>query len=159
VIVDRYDDTPGHAVADDVVEALGKASEALEYVERARGHLYSFHQLMGHADFVFGDAVELLRSAGLNGAADEIDLEVVGRNVLDGRWTFQVIDEFDRCYYQEVGRRVRSLEAKEVGGRRHVYEARLKDRRRSPGVAGHERRPQSDDQSADDAPLGPQHEE
>lgn len=29
------------------VEAVGKLTEALETVERARGHLYSFHQLTG----------------------------------------------------------------------------------------------------------------
>lgn len=31
--------------------ALGSLSEALETVERARGHLYAFHQLCGTADF------------------------------------------------------------------------------------------------------------
>lgn len=29
------------------VAVAGKMSEALECLERARGHLYSFHQLMG----------------------------------------------------------------------------------------------------------------
>ena len=32
------------------VDAVGKATEVLEYVERARGHLYAFHQLIGRAD-------------------------------------------------------------------------------------------------------------
>ena len=32
-------------VDDRTVEAVGKLTEALETVERARGHLYSFHQL------------------------------------------------------------------------------------------------------------------
>ena len=45
---------------DALVEAIGKASEALEYVEQARGHLYEFHQLMGHADLEFGNAADLL---------------------------------------------------------------------------------------------------
>ena len=27
----------------ETVDAVGKATEALEYVERARGHLYAFH--------------------------------------------------------------------------------------------------------------------
>ncbi len=34
-------------VDDRTVEALGKLGEALERVERARGHLYSFHQMCG----------------------------------------------------------------------------------------------------------------
>ena len=84
---------------DDLVEAIGKASEALEYVERARGHLYSFHQLLGHADLEFGAAADLLEQCGLQDAADAMRDEVVGRNVLDGRWTFQVVEEFDDLYY------------------------------------------------------------
>ncbi len=40
------------AMDDATVEAVGAVSEALECVERARGELYSFHQLMGHADLL-----------------------------------------------------------------------------------------------------------
>ena len=52
---------PDHRTPDGVddatVEALGKLSEALETCERARGHLYSFHQLTGSADIELGEAV------------------------------------------------------------------------------------------------------
>ena len=34
-------------VSDETVAAVGKFGEALEWVERARGHLYDFHQMMG----------------------------------------------------------------------------------------------------------------
>ena len=51
-------------VSDAVVEAVGKASEALEYVERARGHLYALHQLIGRADFLFEEAADRSRTAG-----------------------------------------------------------------------------------------------
>ena len=44
-------------LTDETIAAVGKVSEALEYVERARGHLYSFHQLMGHADLLLGDCL------------------------------------------------------------------------------------------------------
>ena len=43
-------------VSDATVEAVGKTSEASEYLIRARGALYEFHQLMGHADLLLGDA-------------------------------------------------------------------------------------------------------
>lgn len=46
------------------VEALGKRSEALETAERARGHLYAFHQLTGAADCKLKAAVAQLRTAG-----------------------------------------------------------------------------------------------
>ena len=58
---------------DGTLTALGKLSEALETVERARGHLYSVHQLIGHADLMLDEAVELFRSAGHHQLADRID--------------------------------------------------------------------------------------
>src|SRR6185436_20903385 len=43
-------------VDDATVEACGTLGEAVERMERARGHLYAFHQLMGRADLLFGEA-------------------------------------------------------------------------------------------------------
>lgn len=124
-----------------VTEAIGKASEALEYVERARGHLYSLHQLIGRADFLFEEAADQFREAGHPEIADRFEREVVGRNVLDGRWTFQIVDEFDELYHGVVTDAVRSLEQEFHEGRRHVYEARMKEQRRTHGRRGHEHRP------------------
>jgi hypothetical protein len=128
-------------VADDVIEAVGKASEALEYIERARGHLYTFHQLLGRADLLFGEAAEMLAEAGQPEESDRVERDVVGRNVLDGRWTFQIVEEFDALYYDAIVGAVRHLEERFQDGRRHVYEARMKEDRRSSGRAGHEHRP------------------
>ena len=86
-------------VSDQTVEALGKLSEALEVVENARGYLYAFHRLTGMGDLTLGEAVELLRQAGHDEIADRIDRELVGRNVIEGRWTFQVVEEYDDGYY------------------------------------------------------------
>jgi hypothetical protein len=128
-------------VTDETVEALGKVSEAWEYVERVRGHLFTLHQLMGHADLLFGDAADLLEAAGHPDAAALVRTDVVGRNILDGRWTFQVVDEFDDRYYQPVRTVVKDLEGELIEGSRHVFEAEMKDDRRSAGRAEHERRP------------------
>jgi hypothetical protein len=130
---------------DALVEAIGKASEALEYVERARGHLYSFHQLLGHADLEFGAAADLLEQCGQQGAAEAMRDEIVGRNVLDGRWTFQVVEEFDDLYYRPAVDAVRSLERDHLDGQRHVHESRMKERRRTKGRVGHESRPPAAD--------------
>ncbi|MCW2753165.1 MAG: hypothetical protein JWQ32_576 [Marmoricola sp.] len=119
------------------IEAVGKLSEAMETVEIARGHLYAFHQLSGHADFQVEDAVELLRAAGHEDLAADLDRELVGRNVLPGRWTFQVIEDYARTYYepfQAFEERARAL----TGGHRHVFEAGLKRERRSADEPGHE---------------------
>ena len=128
-------------VSDETVAAAGKASEALEWIERARGALYEFHQLMGRADLLFGDAADMLEDAGHRDLATLVRTDVVGRNVLDGRWTFQIVEEFDDCYYDVVRDAERRIRADLLAGRRHVYESEMKDERRTDGKHGHERRP------------------
>ena len=128
-------------VSHETVEALGKLSEALETVERVRGHLYSMHQLTGKADFLLDDAVDLLRRAGHDEIADRITTDLIGRNVLAGRWTFQIVEEYDDGYYAEFRQLERDARDKLAGGRRHLYEAALKEQRRSRGRPGHAARP------------------
>ncbi|MFI2648293.1 hypothetical protein [Micromonospora fulviviridis] len=128
-------------VTDATVEALGKLSEALECVERARGQLYSLHQLIGHADLMLDDAVALFRSAGHPQLAERIEGELLGRNVIAGRWTFQIVEDFDDGYYALFRELDRQARDELVDGRRHLYEAEMKERRRSPGRPGHEARP------------------
>ncbi len=129
-------------VDDDTVEAVGSLSEALEYIERARGgHLYSFHQLMGHADLLLGDTCDKLRDAGHADVADRLSDELVGRNVLYGRWTFQIVEEFDDNYWSLVREREREVREQLMDGQRHVFEAEMKDRRRTHGRPGHEATP------------------
>ncbi|MEV4811974.1 hypothetical protein [Micromonospora avicenniae] len=128
-------------VSDDTVAALGKLSEALECVERARGHLYSLHQLIGHADLMLDDAVEMFRDAGHPEIAERIHTELLGRNVIAGRWTFQIVEDFDDGYYALFRELDRYAREQLVGGRRHLYEAEMKERRRTRGLPGHEARP------------------
>ena len=128
-------------VDDTTVEALGKVSEALEAIEIARGHLYTFHRLSGTADLTLGQGVELLRKAGHDDLADRIDTELVGRNVLEGRWTFQIMEEYDDGYYATFKRLEQQAREQLVQGRRHLYEAEMKEDRRTHGAPGHEHRP------------------
>jgi len=128
-------------VDDATVAALGKLSEALETVEHARGLLYGFHRLTGSADLALGEAVEALRDAGHAGLADRIDTQLVGRNVIAGRWTFQVVEEYDDDYYALFRELERAARDELAGGTRHLFEAELKDDRRSAGRPGHEARP------------------
>ncbi|MFB9236815.1 hypothetical protein ACFFWC_14845 [Plantactinospora siamensis] len=126
---------------DRTVAALGRLSEALETVERVRGHLYSLHQLTGQADLMLDEAVELFRSAGHDALADRIERELIGRNVIAGRWTFQIVEDYDDGYYA-VFRNVEAAARDDLaGGRRHLHEAELKERRRTRGQPGHEARP------------------
>ena len=126
---------------DATVEAVGEVSEALEFIERARGHLYSFHQLMGHGDLLLGKACDKLREAGHGEVADRLEDELVGRNVLYGRWTFQIVEDFDDNYWSVFRDHDRRVREELQQGARHVFEAEMKERRRTHGKAGHERRP------------------
>ncbi len=125
-------------VSDATVEALGKLSEALEVVENARGHLYEFHRLSGMADLTLGEAVDKLRDAGHAELAERLQAELVGLNVVEGRWTFQIVEEYDDGYYCTF----KKLEARArdslVGGKRHLFEAEMKQDRRTHGRPGHE---------------------
>jgi len=135
------DHTRPDGVDDDTVAAVGKLTEALEWVERARGRLYDLHQMIGTADFKVEEAADQLAAAGHPSLAERLRAEVVGRNVLDGRWTFQIVEEFDRIYYAAVRAAEQEVRDTLLGGRRHVFEAEMKEARRTHGRAGHERRP------------------
>ncbi|GAA3335004.1 hypothetical protein GCM10020358_01550 [Amorphoplanes nipponensis] len=127
-------------VDDVTVEALGRLSEALETVERVRGHLYSLHQLVGEADFKLDEAVSLFVQAGQPKIAERIAQELIGRNVVPGHWTFQLVEEFDDGYYADFRAVEKDARDELAGGRRHLYEAELKERRRTRGREGHEAR-------------------
>jgi hypothetical protein len=128
-------------VDDDTVAALGKLGEALEYVERARGSLYAFHQLSGRADLLLGEAADALQEAGHAGEAARLREDVVGRNVIEGRWTFQIVEDYDDTYYAAVRDAEAGARTRLVGGLRHLFEAEMKERRRSHGHRHHESRP------------------
>jgi hypothetical protein len=145
------------AISDpETVDAVGKATEGLEYVERARGHLYAFHQLVGRADFpVRGGgrpphrpraprgrgvavaqrrcgATSLWRNVAVaqrRCGATSLWRNVVGRDVLEGRCSFEVVEHFDDDY-DAARAEVLHLETRLVGGRRHGHEEALRRRRR-----------------------------
>jgi hypothetical protein len=123
------------------VEAAGAMSEALETLERARGHLYAFHQLIGSADLKLDEVLDALAASSRPELAGPLRDELLGRNVLAGRWTFQLVEEFDEAYYEVFKAHERALRDALTEGRRHVLEAEMKERRRTTGRAGHEAAP------------------
>lgn len=136
---------PEHEIPDGVtpatVDAVGRLTKGLEVTEWARGHLYAFHQLTGEGNRHVQEAIPMLRDAGHGDWADRIERELYGRNVLDGRWTFQIVEEYDDGYW----RLFRELEAAVrddlTAGRRHLREASLKEEQRTPGEPGHAAQP------------------
>lgn len=132
---------PPAGVPDDVVAAVGGVTAAFEVVEHARGMLYAFHRLIGRADAELAEALDALAAAGHPDLAEDLRRDVVGRNVLEGRWTFQVVEDFDDGYYREFGDAERRVRDALMDGRRHVHESQLKERHRTRGARGHEARP------------------
>ena len=86
-----------------------------------------FHQLLGRTDLMLDEVEQALRDAGSSSLA--------------GRWTFQVVEEFDDGYWSLFRSHERDLREALMKGRRHVHEAEMKERRRTEGRAGHESRP------------------
>jgi hypothetical protein len=128
-------------VSEATVEALGSLSAAIEVIEHARGLLYGFHRLTGTADLNIGEAVEQLRKAGHTELAERIDTELVGRNVIAGRWTFQIVEDYDDGYYATAKELERTARERLVGGKRHLFEAGMKEDRRTPAHRHHEATP------------------
>ena len=124
---------------DATVEAIGKLSEALEVIEVARGLLYQFHRTSGTADLTLQDAIDRLRKAGHGALADELDEVLVGRDVLPGLWTFQIVEGYDETYYR-VFRDVEQSVRRRLGDSpEHVYEAEMKHGEQQPRSANGDR--------------------
>jgi hypothetical protein len=134
-----------HRVPDGVdgatVDAVAKLTQALETTERARGLLYAFHQLTGDSDREVEEAMHMLRDAGHTRWADRLEAELFGRNVLEGRWTFQILEEYDAGYWSLFRELEEQVRADLTGGRRHLRQAGMKEDHRTDGLAGHSSRP------------------
>ncbi|MDQ0585216.1 hypothetical protein [Streptomyces rishiriensis] len=147
----RHRRPPG--VDDETVEALGSLSKALETIERARGHLYAFHQLTGTADLELDRTVGLLRGAGHESWAERVETEILGRNVIPGHWTFQIVEAYDGTYYRAFRQLEREAVRQLADGRDHLYEAEMKEARRTRDHPDHTARPDTPGARTPTAPF------
>ncbi len=132
-------------VNDATIEALGKLSAALDHVEDARGHLYAFHRLCGSAETTLEEATAMIRDAGHFEIADALDRGVLGRNPLPGMWSFQMVEAYDDGFYAEAKAIQQRATDELVEGKRHIFEAEMKELRRTRGREGHEVTPEHAD--------------
>jgi hypothetical protein len=121
-------------MGDKEVDADGKVSAAFEVVEHARGLLYGFHRMSGQADLALQEAVAALREAGHGDLAQEIDEVLVGRDVIPGRWTFQIVEAYDDQYYQVFRAATEKVRQILAGGTPHLFEAEMKVREQTNGA-------------------------
>lgn len=126
-----------NGVDDATVTAMDAFTRTLETMEVARGHLLQFHRLTGTGDTQLREAVTQLRECGHQALADRLEEALVGRNVLDGRWTFQVIEEYDDNFFSVWRTMEREARVELVDGRRHLLEAEMKEQNRTRGHPRH----------------------
>ena len=121
--------------SDELVAALGKLSEALEVVEEARGLLYTFHRRSGTADRILQEAIQALHDAGEHETAQEVADVLVGRDVIPGLWTFQIVEGYDGQYWEPFRAVEAEVRQRYADGTRHIYEAEMKHREQQPDQA------------------------
>ncbi|HST46948.1 hypothetical protein [Jatrophihabitans sp.] len=119
--------------SDELVAALGKLSEALEVVEEARGLLYTFHRRSGTADRILQDAVQAFHDAGEPETARQVADLLVGRDVIPGFWTFQIVEGYDTQYWQPFQAVEAAVRERLGDGTAHIYEAEMKHGEQQPG--------------------------
>jgi len=68
----------------------------------------------------------------------------VGRNVLPGRWTFQIMEEYDETYWQPFRDLEKQVRTQLTAGVPHLFESELKEKRRTQGHPAHAARPRED---------------
>jgi hypothetical protein len=86
-----------------------KLGDALAWLERTRGQLLAFEAVVAQLDVELAAAAALLRAAGHEGAAWQIERHLLGRHVRDGRWVARIVEELDetcRQLMRAVERRV-----------------------------------------------------
>jgi hypothetical protein len=121
------------AIDDAALRAAHRLEVAVEWIERSFGALLDAHHAAGHAQEMLLEAAGLLREAGREDLADAVLAEAACKDAAEGRWTYQIVDEF-RGHLLDPARRLdERVRAELTGGVRHRYEARLK--RDTPGTS------------------------
>jgi hypothetical protein len=121
-------------MSDETVAALGRLSEGLEIVEQARGMLYGFHRLCGSADATLQEAADQLRRAGHPRLADQVEQILVGRNIVDDKWSFEIVEAYDTQYWQVVREVEHDVRLQAGVTEPHLFETETKRRQKGGDV-------------------------
>ena len=120
------------AIDDATLRAVHRLEVAAEWIERAFGALLDAHHAAGHAQEMLLVAADLLDEAGHGELAALVRSDAACKDAADGRWTYQVVDEFRSHLLDPVRRVDQRVRDELTGGVRHRYEARMK--RDTPGA-------------------------
>jgi hypothetical protein len=111
---------------DATVAAVHEVEQAVEWMEKAWGHLLACHHDVGHSQITMLGAADKLDSAGHAEWARRLRETVAVEDALPGRWTYQMVDEFRERLLASARRFEEEIRHELVGGLRHRFEARQK---------------------------------
>ncbi|MEQ8835162.1 MAG: hypothetical protein RIB67_12060 [Miltoncostaeaceae bacterium] len=118
----------------EVREAMDAVEVACEWVERAFGSLLDAHHRTGRAQILLLEAADAMEAVGQDAHAARIR-EVAARDVLPGRWTYRMVDEFRAMMIEPVRAMEEAIRSDVTGGVRHVHEMDMRRRTREHGAA------------------------
>jgi len=89
--------------------ALHEVELGIEHLQRAHGHLVSFHHAVGRGMDHLATAEAELRDAGYDALADAIRDEFLPRGVLEGRhsedrgrWSYDVLETYEEAFLDDI---------------------------------------------------------
>jgi hypothetical protein len=103
-------------------EALHELQLGIEHVHRAYGHLLAFHHQIGRGMDRFAAAEPLLRETGHGELADRIRDDILPSGVIDDRWSYELVEAFEREFLAGTAAFERSVREEVADGVAHVAE-------------------------------------
>lgn len=108
---------------EETLQANHELLSAYEYVIRARGALYEFHHLIAQADSLFESAAKHLNEVGHPECAGYVQ-RVVGRDVLPGLRTHELVEGFDDSYWRDANDAENEVRKRIMHNVRHSHNER-----------------------------------
>lgn len=109
--------------------ALHEVELGIEHLQRAHGHLVSFHHAVGRGMDHLATAESKLRDAGYDGLADAIRDEYLPRGVIEsqhpddhGRWSYDVLETYEEAFLDDIVAFGRKATERISDGLRHPQE-------------------------------------
>lgn len=115
-------DANDHETTEAERRALHDFQVGIEYVYRGYGSLLDFHHDLGHAMDRLRQAEDELRAAGHEELADELRDEHLPKGVVDGMWSYEIVEAFREDFLDELSDFETSVREEVAGGVGHVTE-------------------------------------
>lgn len=119
----------GSSLGDGERAALHEVELGIEHLQRAHGHLVSFHHAVGRGMDHLATAESKLRDSGYDALADAIRDEYLPRGVIEsqhpddrGRWSYDVLEAYEEAFLEDIVAFGRKATERISDGLRHPQE-------------------------------------